>query len=115
MLKEFDMSKDSSPNLVAIGFRTILALVIQEKAKRLNPQSNTATRSDIALEKMIDSARNDNILSSDELRLLDSFRATHKDAYDFVAHRPGANRMIDKSEVTTMVELLNKLLPAIIN
>src|SRR6266699_4480023 len=69
MLKEFNISKDTSPNLVAIGFRTILALIIQEKAKRLNPQSNTATRTDIALEKMIDSARNDNVLSGDELRL----------------------------------------------
>ena len=115
MLKEFNMSKDTSPNLVAIGFRTILALIIQEKAKRLNPQSSTATRPDIALEKMIDSARNDNVLSSDEMRLLESFKATHKDIYDFVAHRPGANKMVDKSEVATMVDLLNKFLPAIIN
>jgi hypothetical protein len=115
MLKEFNMSKDTSPNLVAIAFRTILALIIQEKAKRLDPQSNTATRVDLALDKMIDSARNDNVLSSDELRLLESFKATHKDIYDFVAHRPGANKMVDKSEVATMVDLLNKLLPAIIN
>src|SRR5579863_182959 len=40
MLKEFNVSKDTSPNLVAIGFRTILALIIQEKAKRLNPGSH---------------------------------------------------------------------------
>src|SRR5205085_9491902 len=77
LLKEFNVSKGTSPNLVAIGFRTILALIIQEKAKRLDPQSNTATRSDIALETMIDSARNDSLLSSDELRILDSFKATH--------------------------------------
>ena len=115
LLKEFNVSKDTSPNLAAIGFRTILALIIQEKAKRLDPQSNTATRTDLALEKMIDSARNDKVLSSDELRLLESFKATHKDIYDFVAHRPGANKMVDKSEVTTMVDLLNKFLPAIIN
>src|SRR5205823_3141579 len=61
MLKEFNVSKGTSPNLVAIGFRTILALIIQEKAKRLDPQSNTATRIDLALDKMIDSARNDKV------------------------------------------------------
>jgi len=115
LLKEFNVSKDTSPNLVAIGFRTILALIIQERAKRLDPKSNTATRTDIALDKMIDSARNDNVLSSDDQRLLDSFRSTHKDIYDFVAHRPSANKMVDKSEVATMVDLLNKFLPEIIN
>lgn len=64
---------------------------------------------------MIDSARNDRILSGDEQRLVDSFKSTHKDVYDFVAHRPGSNKIVDKDEVDTMVDLLNKLLPSIIN
>ncbi len=115
LLKEFNVSKDTSPNLTAIGFRTILALIIQEKAKKVKPGSNTATRTDLALDKMIDSARTDGILSNDEQRLLDSFKSTHKDIYDFVGHRPGANTMVGKDEVDTMVDMLNKLLPSIIN
>ena len=115
LLNEFNAVKDIAPNHAAIGFRTILSLVIQEKAKREKPGSNTASRPDLSVDKMIDSARTDSILSSDEQRLVDSFKSTHKDIYDFVAHRPGAKNLVDKSEVDTMVDLLNKLLPAIIN
>jgi hypothetical protein len=115
LLKEFNAAKDTSPNLVAIGFRTILSLIIQEKAKRVNSQSKTATRADLAPQSMIDSARNEKILSTDEQRLVDSFVSTHKDVYDMVAHRPGAHKTVDKGEVSTMVDLLNKLLPSIIN
>lgn len=113
MLKEFNATKDSAPNLAAIGFRTILSLIIQEKAKRVNPTSNTATCTDLAPREMIDRARNDQILSPDEQRLVSSYTATHQDIYNLVAHRPGV--LIDKSEVDTMVDLLNKLLPSIIN
>jgi len=113
LLKEFNAAKDISPNLVAIGFRTILSLVIYEKAKRINPQSKTANRNDLAPKEMIDSARNEKILSPDEQRFVDSFVSIHKDIYDFVTHRP--NILIDISEVDTMVDLLNKLLPSIIN
>lgn len=113
LLKEFNAAKDIAPNLVVIGSRTILSLVIQEKAKRVNPTSNTATRTDLAPQPMIDSARNEHILSQDEQRLVNSFVSTHRDIYDFVTHRP--NILIDKSEVDTMVDLLNKLLPSIIN
>ncbi len=113
MLKEFNISKDTSPNLVAIGFRTILALAVQEKAKRMKPQSNTASRTDLSVDRMLDSARTDGILTSDEWRLIESFKATHKDIYDFVGHRPSV--LVNKDEVDTMVDLLNKLLPSIIN
>jgi hypothetical protein len=53
LLKEFNATRDIAPNLVAIGFRTILCLVIQEKAKRVNPTSNTATCTDLAPREMI--------------------------------------------------------------
>jgi len=112
LLKEFNLAQNTAPNLAAIGFRTILCLIIQEKAKRVNPTSNTATRANLA-PTMINSAKSEGILSGDEQRLVDSFVSTHKDIYDFVAHRPG--RIIDKNEVDTMVDLLNKLLPSIIN
>jgi len=113
LLKEFNAAKDIAPNLAAIGFRTILSLVIQEKAKRVNPTSNTATCTDLAPVPMIDRARNDHILSPDEQRFVNTFVSIHRDIYDLVTHRP--NVLIDKSEVDTMVDLLNKLLPSIIN
>src|SRR5258708_10103200 len=113
LLKEFNAAKDNAPNLTAMGFRTILSLIIQEKAKRVNPTSNTATRTDLAPQPMIDSARNEKILSQDEQRLVNSFVSTHEDIFDFVTHRP--NILIDKNEVDTIVDLLNKLLPSIIN
>jgi len=113
LLKEFNVAKDTAPNLAAIGFRTILSLIIQEKAKRINPTSRTATRIDLAPQSMIDSARSETILSADEQRLVNSFVSTHKDIYEFVTHRPSV--LINKNEVDTMVDLLNKLLPSIIN
>jgi len=115
LLKEFNAAKDTTPNLAAIGFRTILSLVIQEKAKRVNPTSNTATCTDLAPQPMIDRARNDHILSQDEQRFVNTFVSIHRDIYDLVTHRPGANNLVDKSEVDAMVDLLNKLLPSIIN
>jgi hypothetical protein len=115
LLNEFNAVKDIAPNHAAIGFRTILSLVIQEKAKRVNPTSHTAIRTDLAPQPMIDSARNDNILSPDERRFVSTFVSIHSDIYNMVAHRPGADNLIDKSEVDAMVDLLNKLLPSIIN
>jgi hypothetical protein len=115
LLNEFNAVKDIAPNIEAIGFRTILGLILQEKAKRVNPTSNTAIANDLAPGPMIDRARNDHILSIDEQSLVDSFQATHKDIYNTVAHRPGAKNLVDKSEVNTMIDLLNKLLPSIIN
>ncbi len=112
LLKEFNAIKDIAPNHAAIGFRTILCLIIQEKAKRVNPTSNTATRTDLS-PTMINSAKSEGILSRDEQRLVDSFVSTHRDIYDWVVHRPGI--LIDINEVDTMVDLLNKLLPSIIN
>jgi len=113
LLNEFNAVKDIAPNLAAIGFRTILSLIIQEKAKRVNPTSNAATATDLAPGPMLSRARNENILSPDEQRLVDSFEATHRGIYDLVTHRP--NVLVDVSEVDTMVDLLNKLLPSIIN
>jgi hypothetical protein len=113
LLKEFNGIKNTAPNFAAMGFRTILSLIIQEKAKRVSPTSKTATRTDLAPQPMIDSARNDQILSPDEQRLVNSFVSTHKDIYDFVTHKP--SMLADKSEVDTMVDLLNKFLPSIIN
>ncbi len=115
LLNEFNAMKDIAPNHAAIGFRTILSLVIQEKAKRVNPTSNTATCTDLAPQPMIDRARNDHILSQDEQRFVNTFVSIHRDIYDLVTHRPGANNLVDKSEVDAMVDLLNKLLPSIIN
>jgi len=91
LLNEFNVVKDVAPNHAAIGFRTILSLVIQEKAKRVNSTSRTATRTDLAPQPMIDGARNENIFTQDEQRLVDSFASTHRNIYDIVAHRPGAN------------------------
>jgi hypothetical protein len=113
LLKEFNASKNNSPNLVAMGFRTILSLVIREKAKRVDPQSNTATRINLDPTSMIDSARNDKVLSGDEMRIIEGFIHVHKNIYDFVVHRP--DKLIDKNEVDLMVDVLNQLLPSIIN
>jgi hypothetical protein len=115
LLKEFNLVKDVAPNHASMGFRTILCLVIQERAKRVNSTSKTATRTDLAVDEVIRDAKADGTLSGDEKRFVNTFVSMHKDIYDLVVHRPGADNMVDKNEVDAMVDLLNKLLPAIIN
>lgn len=113
LLKEFNTAKDTAPNLAAIGYRTILCLIIQERAKIVAPSSQTATRTDLAPTDVLRVARNEHILSDDQDRLIKSFESTHKEIADLITHRPDV--IANKRDVEVMVDLLNRLLPAIIN
>lgn len=113
LLNEFNKAKDIAPNHIGIGYRTILSLIIQEIAKRVNPTSKTATRTDLAPKDVLSTARSENILSKDEDRFIKSFESTHKEIADLVTHRPDV--FVDKSDLDVMVDLLNRLLPSIIN
>ena len=53
LLKEFNAIKDTNPNFAAIGFRTILTLIIREKAKLVNSASPLATKTDLAMPSRI--------------------------------------------------------------
>ena len=115
LLKEFNAGKDAQPNSAAITFRTILMLIIQERAKRKNPSSQLANAQDLALDATINIALNDNLFDSTESRLLRQFKAGgQKDMFDIIAHKPGANALIDKPYLSDAVDLLNKLLPTIV-
>jgi hypothetical protein len=61
LLNEFNAVKDSSPNLAAMGFRTILTLIIQERAKQVNPHVPLATRDNLAVDPCIDTALKEHI------------------------------------------------------
>ena len=54
LLNEFNAAKETQPNLAAIGLRTILCLVIQERAKIFNAKCPLATREDLALQSKLD-------------------------------------------------------------
>lgn len=116
LLKEFNAVKDTSPNLAAMGFRTVLTLIIREKAKIVNPTSHLATRDDLALDACINSAIQDHIFSSGEEKLLKRYRDSgSKDKFDNIVHKPGANNLMQRDDLSDAVtNLLNSLLSSII-
>lgn len=114
MLKEFNATKDSQPNFAAVGFRTILCLIIQEKAKLVCPSGKLANSQDLALEPAIKSAIDDKIFKEGEARLIKRFlTGGQKDIFDNIAHKPGGNALVRKENLSDAVETLNKLLPTI--
>lgn len=116
LLNEFAATKDTAPNVAAIGFRTILSLIIQERAKIANPASSLATRTDLALDQMMRDALREHIFSDAEQRLLNRFaNGGQKDTFDNITHKPGALYLIDKSNLEDAVDLLNMLLAHIID
>lgn len=115
LLKEFNAAKDSTPNLASLGFRAIVALIIQERAKRAKPGSRLATKTDLVLEPDIGEALKEKIFDSAEAKLLNRFLSSgKKDIFDNVAHKPGMNTLVIKDDLAEAVELLNRLLPTIL-
>jgi len=115
LLNEFNRAKDSNPNLAAIGFRTTITLIIQERAKIAKPTSLLATKDDLGFEPDIKAAIKEGIFDSAEEKLLHRhLTGGKKDIFDNVAHKPGANTLVNKDDLDDAVDLLNRLLPTII-
>jgi hypothetical protein len=115
LLNEFNRAKDTHPNLSAIGFRTIVTLIIQERAKIANPTSPLATKDDLGFEPDIKVAIKEGIFESAEEKLLHRhLTGGKKDTFDNVAHKPGVNTLVNKDDLEDAVGLLNRLLPTII-
>jgi hypothetical protein len=112
LLNEFNASKEKQPNLAAIGLRTILCLVIQQRALLVRPTESLATRQDLALQPMLDDAIRLKIFSQAQTKLLDAYRRHGlKERSDNVAHKPGADNLVSKDDLSAAVNLLNGLLP----
>lgn len=115
LLDEFNCIVNIAPNHAAIVFRTILSLIIQERAKRFNSQLKLATTNDLKLKECIDDALKEHIFLKDEERRLTSFaQGGNKDTFDFLVHRPGGNQLVNKGQLNDAVSLLENLLPSII-
>jgi hypothetical protein len=113
LLLEFNSIKDIAPNSAADIFRTIVMLVIQERAKQKAPTSTLATRVDLQLDPMISEALRTNLFDSGEAKFLKLFQPSGKAIFDNVVHKAGANAMVDKAYLNSIVEPLSKLLATI--
>lgn len=112
LLQEFDQVQTRAPNLSAIAFRTILTLIIRERAKIVAPSSTLATKDDLGFEPDIKEAVKQGIFSAADARLLKRYLAGgDKDVFDNVAHKPEA--LVAPDELEDAVNLLNRLLPAL--
>src|SRR5207245_8096156 len=108
LLEEFNCIKDQAPNHAAIGFRTILCLLIQERAKLEFPKSSLATRNDLQLKACIDDAISLHIFSQDDERRLKSLtQGGNKDTFDFIVHRQGDTQLVNKDAINDAINLLN--------
>jgi chemotaxis protein CheY-P-specific phosphatase CheC len=114
LLNEFNAIKDQAPNLAAIGFRTILSHLIQEQAKATKPKSEFAKKEDLFPSDAIKSATKEKFFQEAETKLIWNFEKNGQKAiFDNITHKPGANTLIDKSDLSSAVDMLNKLLPIV--
>jgi hypothetical protein len=74
LLSEFNAAKEAQPNLASMGLRTILCLIIQERAKILNASSSLAVRQDLALQPMLDEAIATGLFPEGHTKLLQAYR-----------------------------------------
>lgn len=115
LLREFNETRASQPNLACAGFRTILPLIIRERAKKVDHSHNLAIKDDIKFESDItDAIAQETLFSSAERKLLKRYlKGGDKDSFDNVVHKP--DYLVDKSELDAAVTLLNRLLPTIVD
>ncbi|SHK61685.1 hypothetical protein [Bradyrhizobium lablabi] len=117
LLNEFNAIKEAAPNAAAVLFRTILALVLQERAKIKAPTDSLATATGLSLEPSIKKSLGSGhpkIFDGAEERLLKRFlTGGQKDTFDNVAHKPGSNALVAKENLSDAVNLLNGLLPTL--
>jgi hypothetical protein len=116
LLREFNAIKNHQPNSAAIVLRTIMCLIIQEKAKLFQPGGALANRQDLMLTPMLRSAIDDNVFDQGETKLLRSFQQQGlKETFDNVVHKPGAGALIKAHDLSSLVQnTVNKLLATIV-
>jgi hypothetical protein len=116
LLREFNDTKDRQPNLAAIGFRTIIGLVLVEIAKVRAPNGKVAALKDVSVDKVINMTLDEKFLQPAEAELIKRFQDGAKVKLDIVAHKPtenGERTLIDKDDLSAAVDnLLNHLLKA---
>lgn len=114
LLLEFNSCSVDQPNIASVGFRTILPLIIRERAKIVDPTDSLAVKDDIGFEIDINKAiRHPALFNEAEKKLLKRYiDGGKKDSFDNVVHKP--DYLIDKSELDDAVDLLNRLLPTIV-
>ena len=117
LLREFNSTKDGQPNVAAIALRTILCLIILEKAKLAKPQGKLAHTTDLKLSPMLQSAIDERIFAEGETKLLQAFQKQGlKETFDNIVHKPGETALISKDDLSSLVQnTVNKLLAEICN
>lgn len=113
LLLEFNAIKDTQPNMAASGFRTILPLIIRERAKIASPAHKLAVKDDIAFEPDINEAvKSSELFNEAEKKLIKRYlNGGNKDSFDNIVHKP--DYLIQKDDLNDAVDLLNKILPTI--
>jgi hypothetical protein len=115
LLNEFQQVKDIAPNTVAISFRTIRMLTIQQRAQQIAPTSKLATGQDLKLSRIIDDAIKENVFSSGNTERLKTFRTSQQKVnYNIIAHKVGDSTLIDKAILEDATDLINNLLAEIV-
>jgi hypothetical protein len=117
LLKEFNAIKDSQPNIAAIGLRTILCLIIVEKAKDIDPESGLAKTTDLKLSPLLKGAIDQKIFAEGETKLLKAFQQQGlKETFDNIVHKPGTNALISKDDLSSLVQnTVNRLLADLVS
>ena len=116
LLREFNAIKNQQPNSAAIVLRTIICLIIREKAKLSQPGGTLATRNDLMLSPMLQSAFDAKIFDEGATKLLRAFQQQGlKETFDNVVHKPGDNALIKADDISSLVQnTVNKLLAALV-
>jgi len=114
LLNEFNRAKDQ-PNLALIGLRTIVGLIIHERAKQKYPDHKLAKKEDLDLSADARTALAEKIFDSAESKYLkDYIEHFEKSIADVIAHKVGDAHLAREGNLDKAVEVLDRLLPSII-
>jgi hypothetical protein len=116
LLREFNAIKNQQPNCAAIVLRTIICLIIQERAKLAQPDGALAKTQNLMLKPMLRSAIEDKIFDQSETKLLKAFEQQGlKETFDNVVHKPGDTALIKADDLSSLAQnTVEKLLAALI-
>lgn len=114
LLREFNNGLKSAPNLCMIGYRTILSLVLKERAKLEKPESKLATKDDVAFAPDIELAISEKIVSESEMKILRAYQASDRNNFDNIAHKAGKKNLVEEESIGAAIKNLNTLLRTII-
>lgn len=116
LLRELQDMQASQPNSAAVVLRTIICLIIKERARAKRPELRMAQTDDLNFAGDLRTAIDQRIFDGGDQKYLENFKDSNlRDLLDNITHKYEEKWLIkDKSDLVPGIELVTKLLYAVV-